>query len=398
MGKNNVSISATAPGSVVVNKWEGFRGNPYFYGIQVADVARSYHLARIGGYANFQYNQNMNLFNGNVTDSNGNCLMDCSGLAGLVLRGIDFKHSPFNGASGTPNKTVNPAIISTLCKDSEYVWADDYLDKQTDPILKDIGVSGYRSVRNAAQQAQYYYDKGLVLYEYPKGAPPTSIPSGLCPGDLIFWSKEAGSDEQKSRFMSITHVAIVGRDTTRFYQVTGKPEEKGDTVFYSELAEKLGEITLIVRPNYYPLSTPSCPTNINLLPQHGFDSMAISSEIEKSGVTFKCIYTGGFTTKGEATTGVTFYIYDKDKPVKLTAGTYKLSGVPVHPQVTPGSTSTKWQLVVRGLDGTTYGKDNGAESTFTLDATTEVYVYFYISADLTNTSTFSIKPSLVRTK
>lgn len=384
------------PGTQVVTRWEGYRGNPYIMGIQVADVARSYHLARMTGEASFQYDQYKNPFNGYVTDSNGNCGLDCSGFTALVIRGIDYEHSPFKGSTGAINKTIDPSIIATLCEESNYKWADKNLDRQTDPILKDTGVPGYRSVRNAAQIAQYYYDKGFTLYKYEKGASPTSIPEGLCPGDLVFWSKEAGNEEQKSRFMSITHVGIIGRDTTRFYQVTGSGDVKGDTVFYTELAGKLDEITLIVRPYYYPLSIPSSPLNVNLLPQYSFDDLAISPSKVENGVTFTALTSGGFTTKGKATTGTTFYLYAKEKPVRLLPGTYTLSGVPVHPQVVSGGTSTKWGLGIKDIDGNVIARNNGKSVTFTLAEAKEVYVFFYISADLTSTSTYTIKPSLER--
>lgn len=372
----------------------------YFYGIQVADVARSYHLARVKGIADFQYSQEGGLFNGLVTNSVGHCLIDCSGFANLVLRGIDYDRSPYKGATGTPNKAFNETDIINLVKTSPYVWADEYLDKQVDPEFKDIGIPNCRSIRTAAQLAEYYYEKGFTLYEFETS--PTSIPTGLRPGDLVFWSKASGSDGQKSRFKAITHVGVVGRNTSRFYQVTGSATSKGDTVFYSEFynssknINNLTYISLIVRPYYHPIKSPITPIGVELFPTKGYDDLGVEDSLTRSGVTFTINSNGGFTTQGKATSAISFYIYESSDPVVLERGTYTLSGVPVHPQVVPGSTNTRWSLVVKGVDGIIYGRDNGAGATFTLTENTEIYVYFYISTDLTDVNSYVVNPSLIR--
>lgn len=396
-GRNNVRNSIFGVYGTVdpVRRIKNYTGNPYFYGIQVADVARSYHLARVSGRGSFQYNANRGLFTGQVTDANGNCLIDCSSYASLVLRGIDYEHSPFNGATGTPNKTFTPSTLATLCKQSEFLWADDYLDKQVDDDFVDVGISGYRSIQRAAQIASYYYSRGFTLYEYSNS--PTSVPTDLCPGDLIFWSKEGGSDGQKSRFKAISHVGIVARDTDRFYQVTGSESSKGDTVFYSYIKDHLQYITLIVRPYYFPLEIPTCPIGTNLLPQYCFDDLSVSSSTTKNGVTFTALNTGGFSIKGKPTATVIFSIYNSTNPVKLEPGTYELSGTPVHPEVLPGGTSLKWGISVKTTSGTQLAWDRGAGATFTVSQTTDVYAYYYISSSLTNTSLFNCVPKLIRT-
>lgn len=373
----------------------GYTGNPYYFGLQVADVARSYHLARVSGHASFQYNDMKGLFTGNVTDANGNCLLDCSGFLSLVLRGIDYEHSPFNGATGTANKTFNPPDIAKLCANSEYLWADDYLDKQIDDDFADIGIPNYRSIKRAAQIANYYYSKGCTIYEYSSS--PTSVPNDLCPGDLIFWSKSGSTEGQKSRFKAISHVGVVSRNTERFYQVTGSSSSKGDTVFYSYIKDHLTDISLIVRPLYYPIEDTICPLNVNLLPQYYYDDLDISSSTVKSGVTFASLNSGGFSVKGKPTDSVTFYLYNKTNPVTLTPGTYKLSGTPVHPEVSATGTSLKWGIGIKKVsDASGIAWDRGKGETFTISANTQVYVYFYLSSTLTDTSTFKCVPKLVR--
>ncbi len=191
-------------------------------------------------------------------------------------------------------------------------------------------------------------------------------------------------------------MAIVARDTSKFYQVTGSEDAVGDTVFCSDLAEKLDEITLIVRPCYHSLFS-STPFNTNLLPMYAWDSLSVSASTIKNGVTFKVLSEGGFSTQGVATASTTFYLYSSTNPITLSAGTYKLSGCPVHPEVAVGGTSIIWGLYVKDMNKNKIAADDGAGSTFTLTSDTDVYVYFYISASLKSTSTFIVKPSLIRT-
>lgn len=378
-----------------VRKINSYTEDSYYFGIQVADVARSYHLARVSGRASFQYNDIKGLLTGNVTDANGNCFLDCSGFLSLILRGIDYEHSPFNGATGTPNKTFNPPDIAKLCASSEYLWADDYLDKQVDEDFEDIGIPNYRSIRRAAQMGSYYYSKGCTLYEYSSS--PTSVPTNLRPGDLIFWSKAGGSDGQKSRFKAITHVGVISRNTERFYQVTGSNSSKGDTVFYSYIKDHLTDISLIVRPLYLPIVNPICPLNVNLFTQFYYDDLDINASTVKSGVTFTALNTGGFSVQGKPTASTTFYLYEKTNPVKLVPGTYTLSGTPVHPEVLPDGTSLKWGLSIKKVsDASGIAWDRGNGETFTINETIDVYIYFYLSSTLTDISVFNVVPSLIR--
>ena len=382
---------------------ESYKGGSGYYGEQVSDVARSYHLARTNGTANFKYSQVKNPFNGYATDSNGYCCIDCSGFVSMCIRGIDYIHSPFNGATGTINKTFNPSDIATLCANSEYEWADEYLDKQVDTSFKDIGIAGYRSIRTAAQIAEYYYGggNGSVLHEYDTS--PTTAPTDLMAGDLIFWSKPTGNDHQKSRFKAITHVAIVSRDITKYYQVTGLESTKSDTVYYTNLADNLQYISLIIRPNYNPRVITITPTNINLLPKYRFDSCTTSANVTINNVLFSPRVDGGIDVQGVASANVTFYIYNSSNPITLTAGTYVLSGTPVHPEVSITGTTWDWGLTIKTSAGETLndinGKrvwDRGQSSTFNITETTKVYVYLTVYTNLTSTDLFTFKPSLIK--
>lgn len=372
--------------------------------IQVVDVAKSYYLAAINEYASFQYKQSKGIFYQFLTDENANCCIDCSTFGSCVTRGIDFFSSPYNGATGTKNLVNDPKKIKTLCENSKYEYADDYLDKQLDPAFYDLGFSdqGLYSIRNAAQLAEYYYCKGYTVYEFDKS--PTTVPSGLKGGELIFWSKDSATNGQKSRFKAISHVAIVDRTGTAYFQVTGSESNKGQTVFYSQIKDHLEYISLIVKPNYGV----NTKVGLELLPKWYYDSCPLAS-IKLNGTTFTINKKGGFTvSKNIPTSGTTFYIINKNNCLTLDPGTYKLSGAVPHETSTGAAdTSTKWGISIKKEDGSPITGDKGntvwdkgyGSDEFTLTEETKVYVYFYMSSNLTAmTKSYSMTPSLIRIK
>lgn len=375
----------------IVRKFDNYKAGSEYWGLHVADVARSYHLAKMNGEATFRYSQNKGIWeNGQLTDEDGRCWLDCSGFMGLVLRGIEFKDSPYFKVKGQANKTLSHlgldrTVIKKLCDNSPHKWANKYLDRQTHPALKDIGVKGYKSIRNAGQQAEYYFGQGVTLYEYEKGNPPTSIPEGLQAGDLIFWSKETASDFQKTRFKAISHVALVGRDTTKYYQVTGYADERvTETIFYSNIADHLDEISLIVRPNYNPVFN-GILENTNLLPKFSFDSCSISPNVTSYGVKYTPQLEGGFNVQRETNSSKhsTFYIARDSKPIKLTAGNYKLSGCPVNPTASETPTVYDWGLAIKTVDtDENIAWCKGSDIEFTISKTTDVYCYFFVSSSI----------------
>lgn len=390
------------------------------YAAQVVDCAKSYYIARKLGLANFQYSQSRGLFNNYLTDSNGYCCIDCSTFGSSVVRGIDFFSSPYNGATGTVNKANDPKQVRSLCDNSQYVWSDKYLDRQIDPAFNDIGYSseGYYSVRNAAQLAEYYYFKGNVLYEYDTD--PTNVPSGLTGGELLFWSKPLNPDStasirQHSRFKAITHVGIVDRNGISFFQVTGSESKKGDTVLYSQLEDHLQYLRLIIKPNYSPISIENTRVGMELIPKYHFDSCYLDT-VTKYGTTFNILQNGGFSISANIpTASITFYIFDQSNCITLDPGVYKLSGCPVHEAIDINGTSTLWGLSFKTENGETLNTlgniitdDNKNEAPrvwdrgqggieFTIKETTKVYVYFYLSSNITSmNSTYTVKPSLIR--
>ena len=396
-----------------VRKFKGYvEGNGY-YGNQVADVARSYHLAKMNGEAQFRYSQSKGLLgNGTLTDENGKCWMDCSGFGGVILRGIPFYKSPYYSVKGQANKTLSDlgldsTVVSKLCEESEYEWANIYLDRQDDSSLNYSFKDGYKSLRTAAEYAEYFYGQGYTLYEFTTS--PTSVPSGLLPGDLLFWSKSNANDKQKSRFKAISHMGIVGRNTSKYYQVTGYSDEREtETVFYQDISGSLSELSYIARPNYNPIKVSITPIGINLLPKYSFDSLQIDASKTSNGVTFTPKIDGGFKVQRTSTSSssTTFYLYNSSNPVQLEPGTYELSGTPIHATASSTGTALTWGLSVKDVDtktgltdinGNTVW-DRGIGSTFQLTETRNVYVYFFVSASLSDTSVYEVNPKLIRTE
>lgn len=396
-----------------VRKFNNYvEGNGY-YGNQVADCARSYHLAKINGEAQFRYSQSKGLFgDGTLTDENGKCWMDCSTFGGLNLRGIPFHKTPYYLVKGQPNKTLadlglDSTIVSQLCEESEYEYANKYLDRQDDSSLNHSFKEGYKSIRTAAEYAEYFYGQGYTLYEFSTS--PTSVPSGLLPGDLLFWSKEAANNNQKSRFKAISHMGIVGRNTSKYYQATGYADEREtETIFYQDISSSLSELSYIARPNYNPIKIDVTPLGVNLLPRYYFDSLQIDASKTSNGVTFTPKVEGGFKVQRTASSssGTTFYLYSSSNPVKLEPGTYELSGTPIHATASSTGTALVWGLSVKDADtktgltdinGATVW-DRGSGSTFQLTETINAYVYFFVAASLSDTSVYEVIPKLIRTE
>ena len=378
-----------------------------YYGLHVADVARGYHLAKVNGTAQFRYSQSKGIWSekGLLTDEEGRCYLDCSGFVALVLRGIEFQDTPYYKAKGEPHKYLSDygldnSVIYDLCVNSKHSWANKYLDKQKDETLKDIGLCKYYSVRNASQIAEYYYSHGKVIHEFQES--PKTLPSGMRAGDLIFWAKPNAGEHQKERFRSISHVGIVGRDTSRYYQVTGYVDERvTETIFHTELLDNLEHVCLILRPNYVPFEEVT-PIGMNLLTTRHFDSCGISASITKNGVEISPLVEGGFNLNriSSSSSGFTFYIAEKDKPIRLHKGKYKLSGAPT---LSENSVNVRdWGLMVKRTDGEMLLSDGGHEvldkgegDTFTLNKTTEVYVCFYGGGSL-EPNNLVCKPKLER--
>lgn len=379
-----------------------------FYARQVADIAKGYHLARMNGICKFQYSQKHGVFSedGIITDSEGKIYSDCSGFMNVILRGIPITSPIWQNSMNKANVTLSSlgydrTIIPQLCEQSTYPCKNIYLDRQTDSNLTNLGYNGYYSIRNAAQLAEYYYGLGMVLYKYTTS--PTSVPSNLRAGDLLFWARDNANDNQKSRFMAISHVGMVANDTTKFYQCTGEEGKEGDCIFCTNIVDKLDELVLVIRPNYNPITIEKTPIGTNLFSQYSFDCCDVSGSITKNGLTFTPQITGGVIIQGTNTADTQFNLIDQGNCIYLKKGKYTLSGTPVHPNVEAGSTNTTWGITLRDKNGAELYEnrvrvwDNGNGFTFTLSEDTEVYAYITVYNTITDlTSGYKFTPSLIR--
>lgn len=133
-------------------------------------------------------------------------LIDCSTFAGLVLRGIDYAHSPYALNSGdTWNPSDAKTGIRALTENYGSEWKNTELDCQ--PVgFSDIGYSGSSTIRSAADLADYYFKHGEIIYDSERDGEVKKVTENnavigfaansgenimekLLPGDLLFWSK-----------------------------------------------------------------------------------------------------------------------------------------------------------------------------------------------------------------
>ena len=382
-----------------------------YCGNLAAQVAASYHYVRKMGKDEFNYVQyNNNVFNvrginGNdndltaqVRDHNGRGLIDCSSYIGLVLRGIDYNNSPFAKYGGVGQGEIHWKPSDEFDKTGKTGLKDMYgkgnwifkiLDQQPPGVWRNFGfvkeeVDGkkvyYSTPRGAGSIGEFFYKYGQVIYERAldgTGGLAQNLNSNdkvdklndigkevlksLRPGDLIFMSKY-GEDWNKEgkRFHSISHIAMVAEDPTKYFHVLGNDTSKAeteesdsylkeDTILYYDFAQKSSQISLICRPNYLHGGLLSeVPIGVNILTYpwtFNFDPDSTNSEksvTEKtsSGITVALTSNIGELkisgTKSSNSSSATIALkgekYDKDKSgselnyIRLSPGTYKLSG------------------------------------------------------------------------
>lgn len=353
--------------------------NNGYYGSRAAKVAATYHLARTLETETFVYDQTGGVFtnttssNKRLRDENGHARIDCSTFVSLVLRGIPYENSPFVSHKGA-NATWDPSQELEDIYGTE-VWVHKWLDKQPEGIYSNIGISGYSSIRLAADLGEYFYKYGYVIFDArTDGEPTENLKNQLRPGDLLFWSNPSASDTQKKRFRSISHVAIMSENQFRFIEVTSDTR----TVLYGKFEKKYEHISLICRPKYKQyMAAEKTPIGENLL-NYPWVYGAIK-EGEYDGVTFtvknmNTIHITGTNTstlscklKGDSDTGMGF---------ALSAGTYELSGMD-----NVGIKHTGVALQVKNLDGTDFDTPvrcyTGNNPTFTIAEDTDVIVTLY---------------------
>lgn len=369
-----------------------------YYGIRAAEVAETYLFARIMGTDKFAY-RTTNIFSVSSTPyvrTGEYGRIDCSAFIGLVLRGITYENSPY---------AKHTASDSTWSPSSELAgmygtdgWEFKELDRQKAGLFNNIGISGYSTIRFAADLGQYFYKHGYRIWDKSQGTL-SAMPDTLRPGDLVFWDTSS-SAAVDGRFMSISHVGIVAEDTSRFFQATGSESAVGqDVILYSyfkgNAALPIGSIVLIARPDYRPHKPKAeTPLNTNLLGYPWTYSNAKTFTLNGITYTLKDMHT--LVANGTATSSGTLNL--KGNPnstdyITLSPGTYKLSGI--------NGTETTFCLQVKNLDGSDFSTrvrnptDSSSVDTFTITAETKIIVCVRTTLGkiLTN-ETFT--PTLVR--
>lgn len=350
------------------------------YANQAVQVARSYWDARISGKVSFAYSGGNSVFEGNLTDSNGNCLIDCSTFIMLYLLGIDFNNSPFQNANGK-NLTINPSIIRA---GSNYDWSYNSLLNQL--------VENFKTgkIRYAADLAEYFYCSGRVI----------DIKE-VMPGDLTFHASvyDDGTYHINNRFKNISHVGVVAEESYfernsnneviyfEYYNVTST-----SGVCIRTRSTARNDIVFCVRPDYRPrIDVSEINSDINIFNNTHHSGGIGTTTI--NGMNFKCNKDGTIETTGQPSNGTTFYLVSKNYPMYLKKGNYKLTGCPLRTDTTSGET---WGLVIRKADETDVAWDMGSGATFSVtEDFMSAYAYIYVSA-IKDSTGYVWRPKLVR--
>lgn len=373
-----------------------------YYGIRAVKCAASYLAARVLGTDKFAY-RTSNIFSVSSTPSvrDGEYgRIDCSAFVGLCLRGITYENSPYAAhtaadATWTPSDELS-AMYGTNG------WEFRELDYQKGGLFNDIGITGYSTIRSAADIGQYFYKHGVVLYNArTQGAISDVSELGLKPGDLVFWDTNE-TEAVDQRFMSLSHVAIVAEDTSDYYHVTGSQELVGQTVinyvaFGDDDSHPISALVLAVRPDYRPRKPKEeTPVGVNLL---GYPwTQSRNASFTTNGVTYTLVDEHSLTANGTGSAGASFGLKGKSNTedhITLSPGVYELSGI-------DGMTGTTFAMQVRYADGTDFDTpirqptSSTSVNTFTLTEETDVIVRLWVSSGkVLDNVTFT--PTLIRT-
>lgn len=376
-----------------------------YYGNQAAIIASTYHFARNTGTETFIYNSSSGIFGGtnprvrdtasSLTDSSdasteGYARIDCSTYISLVLRGINYDNSPYaqhpyDSSTEANNRWTPASELEDMYGNNG--WEFRLIDRQPEGVFNNIGLDGCSTLRLAADFGEFFYKCGKVLYDSSVDDALTedsaaTLAKDLRPGDIILWAKDTANDLQKIRFRNISHIGMIAERTDRYFHVTSG---SGGVVLYGTFTSAYSDIALICRPDYRPNKTAGeVPIGVNVL--HYPWSYSMSTRYEESGMTFSLdkdnigtIHLSGTNTESFSV-NIKGHTNNDCSYIKLTPGTYKLSGMG-----NTGIAGTGVALQLRNADGTDFSTAircyDGNNPTFTLTETTKVNVQLYIGAN-----------------
>lgn len=398
-----------------------------YCGNLAAQTAASYHFAKVIGNDVFDYVQytdnvfnvrqdpnNVNYLSARVRDEYGRGLLDCSSYIGLVLRGIKYDNSPFKLYKDADARWYPAAATGGLLDMyGNAGWEFKILDKQPEGEWRNFGFEGYSTPRKAGHIAEFFYKYGWVLYDIDRDGSiiddtgnlnelGEKVSKMLCPGDIIFMSNyEIDFNMSSRRYHSVSHIAMVAENTSKFFHVTGtddNEEENEGTVFYSDFTSRSSSISLICRPNYlHGGLSKDVPIGVNLLHYpwtFGFDPYTYNDTItiEMTNDYGVLHLSGSIPSDSDYVTIKLNGDPNKDTHyVQLSPGQYTLSGTE-NTNVDDASI----QIQIRYHDSAEliakcYGKTS---TTFEITETTKVYTRLYISNK--NAIDCNITPTLIR--
>lgn len=365
--------------------------------------AMGYWNAKAGGSKAWAYRDGHGCIKGagEVNDSDGAGVIDCSTYIDLVLRGIGYAQSPY-AATAEPGASTDPQAVT--CRDE--AWAEPYLDRQTDPEasnLRQKGADGLYRCLTAADLAAYYEAYGLAWE--PGGREPRA-------GDLCFFDKRNadGALAYPTRWRGISHVGIM-TGPEAFLNATDYPSS--GNLIRTKVSSRAP--MLYARPLYGGLSAGASDDldparGANLLP--GLWAGFPLGESAVNGLAVSC---GGLglSFSGAPSASFTRKLVSPSCPLHLPPGNYRLSGFSNGTGTnTASATHSLWGLRVwdadgSGIPGTTWSSsgaataartpcwDMGGGCEFELASETQVSIDLYLGAR--DCSQLGVRPVLART-
>lgn len=125
--------------------------------------------------------------------------IDCSTYVNLLLRGIPFEKSPYQGLIAPEGSPEAAAPGTTRANSEEYPWVMD----STGVTLSVNPDERPRPIRTASQIAEWMEKQNLAIPLQPDL-------SNVEPGDIIFWAKTRPTGEfiRPRRYRKISHIAV----------------------------------------------------------------------------------------------------------------------------------------------------------------------------------------------
>lgn len=361
-----------------------------FAGTIVARAAASYALAVRNGTDNIIHINDGTVLpftdislapNGlRIRNADGEGVADCSIYGGMVLRGMDYDHSPY-AIHKQPNETWTPSEeLPHMYAD----WGIVALDKQSEGKYNNIGIDGYSTIRYVADMVSYFRDNAYIVFDADvDGIATSELLNKLEPGDVIF-QKDAESESTR-----VVHMLIVSERKDRAWECS---HGFSPQMNYAMTSTRLPNIRLVVRPDYrgdmekriqnmflYSPTYNEVPYGANLM-SYPWRFSGSAGTYSENGITMTFTSMNTIHLEGTSTGDISLSVtgLQNTDGIKLPAGTYRISGM-----TGTGVQSVYFALQVKKLDNTELATkircyDGNDNIEFTLTEPEEVIVKLYI--------------------